>query len=121
MRTYELMLMFSPEYTEAEVKKYIKKLEDLLIKNKASKVKADFWGKRKLAYKIKQFTEAYYVVFTFVGEPSLTHTLKELLKLEEEVFRYLLTLKEQTLQDNFKLDSSKKENSKKSVKKVSTK
>ncbi len=94
MRPYELMMMFSPDYTEAEVKKYTEKIKKFLTDKKATNIKADFWGKRDLAYKIRQFTQAYYVVLTFNGSPSLSPELKEFLKLEEEVFRYLLTIRE---------------------------
>jgi len=50
------------------------------------------WGKRMLAYEIKDFTEAIYVVLNFNVDEKIIPELERVMKLEERIIRYLLTL-----------------------------
>lgn len=89
MRSYELMLVIKPDLTEADVKKVSSEIIKGL--NKKAKSNEDFWGKRKLAYPMQKYTEAFYTVLNFESEPEFAAKLKTELNLNSSVLRYLLT------------------------------
>jgi len=79
MRSYEIMLAINPQLEDKELDSLLDKLKKL-------------WGKRMLAYEIKDFTEAIYVVLNFNVDEKIIPELERVMKLEERIIRYLLTL-----------------------------
>ena len=56
-------------------------------------VENDYWGKRKLAYKIRQETDGYYEVIVFEFPENEINQLKKKLNLLSNLVRYLITAK----------------------------
>jgi len=95
MRKYELMLAINPQLEEEELTSLIEKVKKIISKEKGEVTNINKWGKRKLAYEIKDFTEAIYVVMKFnIDELSISE-FERVLKLEEKIIRYLLTLQKE--------------------------
>lgn len=61
---------------------------------KASAVKESLWGMRDLAYPIKKQTKGYYAHFEFETEPQIAKGLDKILKVEEDIIRFLLVRNE---------------------------
>ena len=53
--------------------------------------KEDLWGARSLAYPISKQDKAYFAHFEFESEPNTISSLDKMVKLNEDVIRYLLT------------------------------
>ena len=95
MRKYELMLAINPQLEEEELTSLIEKVKKIISKEKGEVTNINKWGKRRLAYEIKDFTEAIYVVMKFnIDELSISE-FERVLKLEEKIIRYLLTLQKE--------------------------
>jgi len=95
MRKYELMLAINPQLEEEELTSLIEKVKKIISKEKGEVTNINKWGKRKLAYEIKDFTEAIYVVMKFnIDELSISE-FERVLKLEEKIIRYLLILQKE--------------------------
>ncbi len=92
MRSYEVMLAINPQLEDEELDSLLDRLKKLITHAKGKITKTDKWGKRKLAYEIKDFTEAIYVVLNFDVDEKIILELERVVKLEERVIRYLLTL-----------------------------
>ena len=92
MRSYEIMLAINPQLEDKELDTLLDKLKKLITDAKGEISKTNKWGKRKLAYEIKDFTEAIYVVLNFNVDEQIIAELERVIKLEERVIRYLLTL-----------------------------
>jgi len=92
MRSYEVMLAINPQLEDEELDSLLNKLKNLITDAKGEITKTDKWGKRKLAYEIKDFTEAIYVVLNFNADEKIIPEFERVVKLEEKVIRYLLTL-----------------------------
>jgi len=92
MRSYEVMLAINPQLEDEELDSLLDKLKKLITHAKGKITKTNKWGKRKLAYEIKDFTEAIYVVLNFDVDEKIIHEFERVVKLEERVIRYLLTL-----------------------------
>jgi len=81
---YELMLALKSEEVVAAIKEVVEKAK---IKVTAE----DPWGKRRLAYRIGQNTEAYYTVWILSGGPKMVAELSKKFKLNKEILRFLFT------------------------------
>ena len=92
MRSYEIMLAINPQLEDKELDSLLDKLKKLITDAKGEIAKTNKWGKRMLAYEIKDFTEAIYVVLNFNADEKIILEFERVLKLEEKVIRYLLTL-----------------------------
>lgn len=66
------------------------KLLETIKKNLGQLEKEDLWGSRDLAYPIGQAKRAFYAHFEFQSDPSTIPSLDKMVKLNEDIIRYLL-------------------------------
>lgn len=90
MRKYELCLVYEPDLKEEELEKLIKVFEAEIEKAKGKIVKTTVWGKKKLAYEIKKFTEGVYYLFNIELPEEAVAPLSNKLRIEDAVMRFLL-------------------------------
>jgi small subunit ribosomal protein S6 len=62
MRPYEVMVIFDASLEEDAVRALVDRFTHQLTAAGAKSVKADSWGKRRLAYPVRHRNEGYYVV-----------------------------------------------------------
>ncbi len=89
-RDYELVVVLSPDVAEDRSEAVIGKVSQLITERGGSLSTVDQWGRRKLAYPIKHFTEGDYVLARFTMTPRFTKELEANLQISEEVLRHLL-------------------------------
>jgi small subunit ribosomal protein S6 len=94
MREYETVFLISPSLTEEETKGLITQMADIITEKKGKMVDKEEWGKRKLAYPISKFEEAFYVLFRYEGESEIPAELERRFKQADTVIRYLTVRKE---------------------------
>jgi len=90
LRTYEALYIIRPDLEDTEVEGAAKTVESLVTSNDGTIVESEIWGKRRLAYKVKRFTEGHYVLLRFQATPSLVTRLKNHFRLADAVIRYLV-------------------------------
>ena len=90
MRDYELIVIISPEVADEEIPATLEKVSQFIVERGGSITEVSQWGRRKLAYPIKNFLEGNYVLTHFQMEPRLTADLEANLGISEEVLRHLL-------------------------------
>jgi small subunit ribosomal protein S6 len=93
MKAYELVYIIKPGDDEV-INATIAKFENLIKNNGGVIEKLDRWGKKRLAYEIKDFTDGFYVLVNFNAEPKTVHELERVMKITDEVIRHLLLVKE---------------------------
>lgn len=99
MRTYEALYIISPDVDDAGIQAIAQGVENLITENGGAIVRpSDIWGRRRLAYTVKKFTEGVYVLLRFEAEPTFNEKLELHFRLSEHIFRHLVTmLDERTL------------------------
>lgn len=90
MRNYELMVIFVPTLDEENLAAQIEKTKQLIAGIGGEIEKVDKWGRRRFAYEINDGTEGFYVVIDFKAESGTTSEVERILKITDEVVRYLL-------------------------------
>lgn len=89
-KMYELMLVLKPDLLESAVTKKLKEFSKFLKDGECDVKLEDIWGKRKLAYRIKQFEEGIYVVYNLIAPTTFIAELDNHLRIDNEVIRHLL-------------------------------
>lgn len=90
MRKYEVMYIIRPDVEQEVVQATVDKFQGI-ISNGGEITKHDVMGKRRLAYEIKKFRDGVYVLVHFTAEPAVVTELERLMKISDEVIRYLIT------------------------------
>ena len=90
--SYETLFAVSGNLAEEDTKAVVEKFVNL-VKENATDVTVNEWGKRRLAYPINYITEGYYVLLTFKSEPSFPLELERVFGITEGILRYMTTTK----------------------------
>lgn len=89
MRKYEVVFIFKVLEEEA-TNTVITKFETLITDNGGEIDKIDRWGKKRLAYEIKDETDGYYVLVHFHSEPPVVKELDRVAKINEELLKHMI-------------------------------
>lgn len=89
MRKYEVMFIVKPLDEEA-TNAVIAKFENLIKANGGNIEKIDRWGKKRLAYPVKDFTEGFYTLFYFDAEPKTIFELERVMKITDEILKHMV-------------------------------
>ena len=95
MTSYEVMYLLAPNLEEEAYPAFQEKVTDLISAEGGQVEKVDTWGKRRLAYEIQKFREAFYTVVYFQGSAELVNELDRVLKINETVIRHLIVRHEE--------------------------
>ncbi len=87
MRTYEALYIVKPDLHDDEIQTIAKDVESLVTTNGGSIVRSELWGKRRLAYEVKKYTEGVYVLLRFESTPDFVARLEDYFRLSENVIR----------------------------------
>ncbi len=90
MSAYELMYIVKPDLDDQAVQQEIEKVGQLIQTNGGQIKKVTPWGKRRLAYTVKDNREGHYVVAEFDLDQAKVQEVERVLKISDTVFRHLL-------------------------------
>ena len=95
MSAYELMYIVKPELDDQQVQQEIEKVGQLIQTNGGQVKKVTPWGKRRLAYSVKDQREGHYVVQEFDLDQAKVQEVERVLRISDTVFRHLLVRQEE--------------------------
>ncbi|TMG40523.1 MAG: 30S ribosomal protein S6 [Chloroflexi bacterium] len=89
------MYIVRPELDDDAVQQEIEKVSQLIQTNGGQVKKVTPWGKRRLAYTVKDQREGHYVVAEFELDRGRVQEVERVLKISDTVFRHLLVRQEE--------------------------
>ncbi len=93
---YESIFIVRPSLSDEDTGAIINKMKGVLEKNGATLVKAENWGRKKLAYEVERERKGTYVYFYFKGPGTVVSELERSYRLEDSVIKFLtVRLKEE--------------------------
>jgi len=92
---YETGFLIAPNLSEEDTEKIINQMVEVVSQKDGRLIRQERWGKRRLAYSIERFNEAFFVFFHYEGRPDIPVELERRFKQSDAVLRYL-TLKKDT-------------------------
>ncbi|WP_267523344.1 30S ribosomal protein S6 [Campylobacter sp. MG1] len=90
MRHYEVLFIAKPTLTDEELKARVEFIKETLVKNGAEIASVVEMGTRKLAYQIDKYERGVYYVIYFKAPGLLIKELERVLKITEDVIRFLI-------------------------------
>ena len=90
MRTYEALYIVRPDLDDETIQTVAKDTESLVLNHGGAIVRSEIWGKRRLAYQVKKFTDGCYMLLRFKAKADLVARLENYFRLAESVIRYLV-------------------------------
>jgi small subunit ribosomal protein S6 len=84
------MCVLNPELDEAGLEAQTERLRTAIIGRGGEVVSVDPWGRRRMAYEVKNFRDGFYVVTRFKLAPEEAEVLDRNLRLNESVLRHLI-------------------------------
>jgi small subunit ribosomal protein S6 len=88
--SYELGFVIPSNVQEPETKLVIETVKNWIKDFGGEVTNVDFWGRRRLAYPIRDFREGYYTFFKMDFPANRLEDLERNLKLNEQVLRHLV-------------------------------
>lgn len=91
MRAYELMIILDGSLDEPVAQQWVATVTKA-VKAAGGDVhgKADWWGKRRLAYPINKKEDGFYVVFNIAAAGGALDELERSLRIADDVLRHKL-------------------------------
>ncbi len=90
MNIYENIVILNASPGDDEIEGSIKKIKDLIVNSGGEILKADIWGRRKLANEIKKQKKGFYMLLAFRSAPSLIRKLEDYYKVFDPVIKYMV-------------------------------
>ena len=116
MRIYELVFIVKPDLAEGEIDAVIEQFTAAISEGGGTVMKVEQWGKRRLAYRVKQQREGYYVLLHYSTDDntSLAREIERRLGVADPVIKYLTIRIDEELK---RLEKLKKKREKRSGRK----
>ncbi|OPY58695.1 MAG: 30S ribosomal protein S6 [Pelotomaculum sp. PtaU1.Bin035] len=90
MRKYEVVFVLRPDLDEEKNTEVIEKFKGLIESQGGEVLKLDKWGKRRLAYEVKDVREGFYVVLHMNAESKVSSELDRVFRITDEVLRHII-------------------------------
>jgi small subunit ribosomal protein S6 len=90
LRDYELMLIINPEVAEENLEAELDDISKLIASMGGAVSDVQQWGKRKLAYPLKDASDGFYVLEQVQLKPTSSKELEAKLQISDKVLRHLM-------------------------------
>ncbi|VBB42084.1 30S ribosomal protein S6 [uncultured Desulfatiglans sp.] len=88
MRYYETLYLINPDLAEEDYQSVSKKFVDIVGRHSGEVIEVQDWGRRPLAYDVKKFDKASFVLLRFCGENRVPEELQREMRLDDRVLKY---------------------------------
>ena len=90
MRHYETIFIINPDLDESQTNDVTEGVKTAIESGGGKVLKVDPWGKRKLAYAVKQHGEGYYVLIVFESGPEFVAQLNGHYRITERIIKHMV-------------------------------
>ena len=88
-RNYEVMFIVRPDMADEDVDKLVSNLESNANAAGAKLQTTERWGKRKLAYDVRRFSEGNYILMKLDADGKSIHEVERRLRVAEPVIKFI--------------------------------
>lgn len=98
MRHYEVVFLVHPDQSE-QVPGMVERYESVITKNQGTIHRKEDWGRRQLAYPIRDIHKAHYILMNIECNQAALDELKTLFKFNDAILRHLIINQKEALTD----------------------
>jgi small subunit ribosomal protein S6 len=89
MRIYEELFIVRPDATEEEIDALVEQVRQVIAAGGGTLDKAEKWGVRKLAYRLKKRDDGYYVLLQFSAGADVVREIERRFRVSDLVLKFL--------------------------------
>ena len=89
IRTYETTVILDPTLDDSGVEQHVETIKSWIQAEEDELIRADIWGRRRLAYPIGRSREGIYTFFVFKGKAATVTELARRFQIDEAIVRHL--------------------------------
>ena len=97
MRRYETIFIAHADLPEEEINGLVERYSTIIKDRQGILIKAEKWGKRKLAYEIKKHTRGSYVLIDFAGTAAIVTELERNLRIGDKILKFMTVKTQETV------------------------
>lgn len=90
MNIYENIIILNASLTDEDTEASVKKIKDLITNSGGEILKADMWGRRKLANELKKQKKGFYVFLLFRSPSPVIRKLEDYYKVFDPVIKHMV-------------------------------
>lgn len=90
MRQYETIFIINPDLDESQTDGIIEGVKTAIESGGGKVLKVDPWGKKRLAYAVKQHSDGYYVLIVFESNPEFVTQLNGHYRITELIIKHIV-------------------------------
>ena len=94
MGKYESVVILKDNLKENEMKDIVKKIQNVITDNQGEIISVEEMGIKKLAYEIKKFKQAYYILINFKAESECVVELERFYRIKDEILKFITVKKD---------------------------
>ena len=88
-REYETIFILNPEAATEVVDRVAGRCQDVISKLEGKLLRAENWGRRRLAYTVRKHPKGIFVYLRYLGYQGMVHELERNLRMLDPVIKYL--------------------------------
>ena len=88
-REYETIFILNPESATEVVDRVAGRCQDVISKLEGKLLRAENWGKRRLAYTVRKHPKGIFIYLRYLGYEGMVHELERNLRMLDPVIKYL--------------------------------
>ncbi len=90
MNIYENIIILNASLADEEIEAATGKIKDLITSSGGEVLKADVWGRKKLAYDIKKQKKGFYLLLLFKAPSTLIKKLEDYYRVFDPIIKYIV-------------------------------
>jgi len=87
MKTYEIMIIYNPQLSDAQIKEAVEKSKKTISSFKSEILMEDPMGRKKFSHPIKKHKDGFYYYFKVKSYPENIKEINYHIKVQENVLR----------------------------------
>ena len=95
---YETIIIFQPALSKDEYTHILFRYRNLLDKLGCLKIKDNDIGRKKLAYKVQDYEQGYYIQFSYIATPDAVASLEQNLREDDDAIKFISIMKERNVE-----------------------
>ena len=94
-RDYETTFVLKPDLEDEEKQTILQRVKNAISEHEGEVTEVDAWGKKQLAYEIKDYRSGDYTILEFNAKTTVVNELERIFKIMDGVLRYLVVKNEE--------------------------
>jgi small subunit ribosomal protein S6 len=99
VREYEFTFVVQPEISDEGIQSISQRFEGILANHASEKLFYEDWGRRRLAYEIRNFQKGHYQVLHFLSDGKVVPELERSARLDDSILRFLTVVANAEVED----------------------